>query len=374
MLGRADLVVKRRVDRLGELLTVGDQHAGGHGVVLGLADQVGRDERGISRAIGDDRDLGGPGLGIDADGALQIALGRGNIDVARAGDEVDRAALPRAVGEHRESLRATGGVDLVDPEQAAGRQDRGVRQSAELGVGRTGEGDARHARHLGWHGVHDDGADQRRQAARNVEADALHRDDAALDGGAGRNIGDEGVLELGLAGLAQPADGFLETGADVGRERVERSRDRVERDAELRRAYAVEAFACVEHGIGAPCLDVLTDRSDGGQRVLDIDLGARYGSAVDQLPFVGSGFESSQVKTSHHDAKSTDGLPWTGGRQQEAHRRNAGVRRAPPSQHPVHPACVRPRPPRRLVRHGSRARPWRRAGPGLQDADGRGRR
>ncbi len=126
-----------------------------------------------------------------------------------------------------------------------------MRQAAELGVGWAGEGDARHARHLGRHGVHDDGADQRRQATGNVEADALHRDDAALDRGAGRDIGDEAVLELGLAGLAQPADRFLEAGADVRRECVERAGDRVERDAELCRAYAVEAFPCVEHGIGA---------------------------------------------------------------------------------------------------------------------------
>ena len=57
-------------------------------VVLGLADQVGGDERGVGGVVGEDRDLGGAGLGVDADAALEQPLGRGDVDVARAGDQV----------------------------------------------------------------------------------------------------------------------------------------------------------------------------------------------------------------------------------------------------------------------------------------------
>ena len=74
---------------------VGDQHGGGHRVVLGLADQVGRDVRRVGGVVGEDRDLGRPGLGVDADDALEQPLGGDGVDVARPGDQVDRAARPR---------------------------------------------------------------------------------------------------------------------------------------------------------------------------------------------------------------------------------------------------------------------------------------
>ena len=71
---------------------VGDEHAGRDDVVLGLADEVGGDEGGVGGVVGEDGDLGGTGLGVDADAALEQALGGGDVDVARARDHVDRAA------------------------------------------------------------------------------------------------------------------------------------------------------------------------------------------------------------------------------------------------------------------------------------------
>ena len=59
--------------------------------MLGLADQVGRDERRVGRVVGEDRDLGRAGLGVDADHAPEQPLGGGDVDVARAGDQVDLA-------------------------------------------------------------------------------------------------------------------------------------------------------------------------------------------------------------------------------------------------------------------------------------------
>ncbi len=84
VLGDGDLRLQLDIDLVGERLAVGDQHAGRHRVVLGLADQVGRDERGVGCVVGDDRDLGRTGLGIDADDALQVTLGGRDVDVARA--------------------------------------------------------------------------------------------------------------------------------------------------------------------------------------------------------------------------------------------------------------------------------------------------
>ncbi len=90
VLGGRDPVAEDRVDGVGELRRVGDQDGGGHRVVLGLADEVGGDVHRVGVASARDGDLGRAGLGVDADGALDVPLGRGDVDVARAGDDVDR--------------------------------------------------------------------------------------------------------------------------------------------------------------------------------------------------------------------------------------------------------------------------------------------
>ena len=109
---------------------------GGHLVVLGLADQVGGDVAGIGGVVGEDGDLRRAGLGVDADLRAADPLGGGDVDVARAGDHVDRRQLGAvgvgaAVGEQRDGLRAADRPYLVDAEHAGGGQDRRVRQPAE---------------------------------------------------------------------------------------------------------------------------------------------------------------------------------------------------------------------------------------------------
>ncbi len=134
--GRGDLGLQLGLDRLGQCGRVGDQDRGRVRVVLGLADQVGGDMARVGGRVREDRDLGRPGLGVDPDPALEQPLGGGDVDVAGAGDQVDRLAaalaLTGAVGEHGDRLGAADRVDLVDAEQRAGREDGGVRQAAEL--------------------------------------------------------------------------------------------------------------------------------------------------------------------------------------------------------------------------------------------------
>ena len=55
---------------------VGDEDGGGQRVVLGLADQVGGDVHRVGGVVGEDRDLGGAGLGVDADPALEVGAWR----------------------------------------------------------------------------------------------------------------------------------------------------------------------------------------------------------------------------------------------------------------------------------------------------------
>ena len=57
---------------------------GAVGTVLGLGDQVGGDELGRGGVVGDDDDLGRPRERLDPDDARDLALGLGDVDVARA--------------------------------------------------------------------------------------------------------------------------------------------------------------------------------------------------------------------------------------------------------------------------------------------------
>ena len=107
--------------------------------MLSLRDEVGGDVPCIGRAVGEDGHLGGAGLAVDADDPLQSALRRGDVDVPRAGDEVDRLAGRAvlegdAIGEHRHRLSTPDRVDLVHAEQPAGGEDRRMRPSVVVAL------------------------------------------------------------------------------------------------------------------------------------------------------------------------------------------------------------------------------------------------
>ena len=80
--------VEQVVDLLGhgggDALADGDHAGRGGRPVLGLAEQVGRDEPWVGRLVGDHQHLGRAGQQIDADAAEQLALGLGHVGVAGA--------------------------------------------------------------------------------------------------------------------------------------------------------------------------------------------------------------------------------------------------------------------------------------------------
>ena len=122
----------------------------------------------------------GPGLGVDADLRAADPLGGGDVDVAGAGDHVDRRQLGAvgvgaAVGQQRDGLRAADGPHLVDAEQRGGGQDGRVRQAAELGLRRAGDHQRVDAGGLRGHDVHHDARRVDGVAAGHVEPDALDR-------------------------------------------------------------------------------------------------------------------------------------------------------------------------------------------------------
>ena len=96
--------------------------------MLGLADQVGGDERRNGRAVGDQHDLARAGDAVDVDRAEDVLLGQRDEEVARPDDLVDRLQPDRlhAVGQRRDALGAADPIDLGHAERMAGGQDVGV--------------------------------------------------------------------------------------------------------------------------------------------------------------------------------------------------------------------------------------------------------
>ena len=147
--------------------------------VLGLTQEVARDDAGIGAVVGDDQDLGRPGQQVDADGAEDLTLGFRHVLVARADDHGDGRHGLGAEGHGAEGLHAADAVDLI----RAGGEHRVQRRRVDGAWRRVGRrrrragDDALDAGHLGGHDAHQRRGDQRVAAARHVRADRLDRDE-----------------------------------------------------------------------------------------------------------------------------------------------------------------------------------------------------
>ena len=121
------------LDLIGEMIVVGDQDRLRRGIVLGLAEQVGGDPVGLVAAVGYDQDLARPCDHVDPDHAEQLALGLGDVVVARAGDHVDGANPFGAVGKRSDRLRSADAPDFVDPGEVRGGEHELVGLAARRG-------------------------------------------------------------------------------------------------------------------------------------------------------------------------------------------------------------------------------------------------
>ena len=304
--GGGDLLLQLGLHVVGQRLGVGDQHGRGQRVVLGLGDQVSGDVRRIGGLVGKDRDLGRAGLGVDADQALEQALGGDDPDVAGAGDQVDLGARAGAVGEHRDRLGTADGVDLLDAEQRARRQDRGVRQAAELLLRRARERQRRHTGHLGGHDVHQHAGDQGREAAGDVETHTADGHLAVHDARARAEVGDDVLLELGLAGHPQAADGLLEPGADGRVELLQRAGHLLDRHPDVALGDAVELLRHLQDRLEAAGADLLADRMRRRDRCFHVEVRTRQGRpVVERLTRRAARGGAAQVDPANHGAKST---------------------------------------------------------------------
>jgi hypothetical protein len=122
--------------------------------------------------------------------------------------------------------------------------------------------------------VHHDRADQRSEAPRHIQADPRHRHDAPFHGRAVGDLGDHGLLELGLTCATESGDRLLEPGTNVGVERGGGSGQLGRIDPQRGRAHPVEPFPVLENGLLAAHPDVLAQRRDDLEGMLYVDLGA----------------------------------------------------------------------------------------------------
>lgn len=264
--------------------------------MLGLADQVGGHLGGHRAVVGQDGDLGRPGLGVDPDPALEQALGGGHVDVARPCDQVHGRALGGAVGEHRDRLGAADRVHLGDAQQRAGRQDRRVHLAVAVLLRRGGDRDALDATLLGGDHVHHNGGRVDGQAARHVEADPVHRHPALADRAARHHLG--GVVGAALLAVDQagPADRFLQGGADLRVQRRERGGDLRLGHPGTREADPVEALGELDQRLDPAMAYVLADRPHLLQGGLHVELGTGQ-----QVAWVAGG--ATQVDSRDHRPK-----------------------------------------------------------------------
>ncbi len=169
----------------GELLGGGEQDGRRVDAVLGLTQQVGGAELGARGVVGDYQGLRGPGEQVDADAAEELALGLGDVGVARADKHVDHAHALGAERHRADRLDAAEAVDLIRAGEVLGGDDGGRRPPLE----RWGAGDdARNARDLGRDDGHVGRGEEGIFAARHVAADRVHRDVLMAEDDAGPRL------------------------------------------------------------------------------------------------------------------------------------------------------------------------------------------
>ena len=266
-------------DRGGERGRAGDQRGRRGRAVLGLAEKVGDHHFSIRGLIGDHQDFGRPGEQVDAHPAVELALGFGDIGVAGSDQHVHRGDRAGAERHRADRLDAAQNVDLV----GAGERHRGHGLGVRGAVGRRGAGgDPLDARDLGRDHAHMRRRHHRVAPARDIAADAAHRDIAmaqrdarhrldldirhrfALDAGevadlglgegdvlddAGRHRGDQRVDLPGAEAkalrrpvvefLRQRADRRVAASLDIGEDVLDRLADRAVVGAPIRRAPRV---------------------------------------------------------------------------------------------------------------------------------------
>jgi hypothetical protein len=175
VVGPLDLALERRLDGVDGRRIGRDQQRRRELVVLGLRDEVGGEHHRVGGVVGDDADLGRPGVPVGADATLsgEELLRERDVEVARSDDDVAARHARRAVRHRSDGLRTADPHDAVDAEQPGGGEDGAVRPA----VGRTVGTDA--GRRGAEHDLVDPG---------DLRGDDRHDDGRRVDGLPARHV------------------------------------------------------------------------------------------------------------------------------------------------------------------------------------------
>jgi hypothetical protein len=98
---------------MGELFRSGQEDRRRGRAVLGLTQQVGCAHLGVRGVVGDDQNLGRAGEEVDADPAIELPLGLGDIGVAGPDQHVHRLEGRGAERHRRDCLNAAENMDFI---------------------------------------------------------------------------------------------------------------------------------------------------------------------------------------------------------------------------------------------------------------------
>ena len=236
--------------------------------MLGLAEQVGRDDLRVGAGVSDHQDLGRPGQEIYPDNPEELPLGLRDVGVAGTGDHVHRLDLLASVRHRSECLDPAEAVDLVG--SADLHRDQGRRPNTGPLTGRGAGDDAFHPGDPRGRDLHVGTGDQRIVPTGHVAADRADRDQPVPECDPGMRAeldrGEPGHLCLGEGPHLVPDEG------DVGHRglahRLERSIDLGLADPEPLRAPTVQPRRVLAQRRLAPVADGVDDlaggRLDGG--------------------------------------------------------------------------------------------------------------
>ena len=222
-----DLDVQLGLDGGNQGVGVGDQDGGGHGVVLGLGDEVGGAEDRVGRLVGQHDGFGGAKHAVDVHLALHHALGIGDENVAGAANLVNLADGFGSVGQRADGRHAANLIYGVHAGDAGGGQHGGVeRFAAAAGSGQDNLADAGDA---GRDGGHQHSGRVGRRSAGSVEANTLQGAHQLAEATAQVNpvAGQRGLVKLGDAAggqfqrLLQVVGGVVPGGVQLGRRDLE---------------------------------------------------------------------------------------------------------------------------------------------------------
>ncbi len=226
----------------------------------------------IGAVIGKDEHLAWSGDHVNADHPLKEALGRGDINVPRPGDDVRAGHAFRAKGKRGDAPGTANTVNFFNIEQVRGCQK--VRIDAAVGPGRRADGEPRHAGHLGGNGVHEQAGNKgsvAALAAGHIEAHSVHRQDPLAEDAAVRARHEPGAIQLRLMASADIGRGPADVFPVFHRDGSGRPRDFLgthpNGEGEIRR---VEMPRVVHEGLVAPGAHGGDDLPHGG---LDVFIG-----------------------------------------------------------------------------------------------------